>query len=548
MTSSRARAGPARSASRCVPPMAGVRPTTVSTRPKRADSRRQQQVARQRELERRGQAQGVGGEDGRERQLLDGVDHREQLGPQLRRRLSGVRPSKRCTSTPPLTTRPSARTSRPRGGSAATSATAACRRGDHRRVEEVQRRRVEGQDRERALALEAHRLGHQARSAAPAAAISSASPGPGHPRQAQRVVAVARDHVDVEVEDRLPRGGAAGVQEVHAVGAERVLGARGEALGGGGARRQVLVADRQQVGRVLARDDERVAAGGRVDVHEGDGALVLGHDRRGQLPGDDLAEQAVGIAVGHGRMSLFGPPAHGGVLPPTEPLARRACAVRPVTRLRTGTRMYAPWGAPGPAGRSSPAYGRRTVRGGSTSALRPDRSRLRAARVGHRRTYRGHDGVRAGMVEFRRAWKSATLTSDEVIEVDARTIVVTGHVTRLRPLRPARLRRGRWRRRWPRFADGRLLAVTSYPSRDEALAAGPAAPGSEPTDDRGDAVEHRGLHSASGRCTRPAAGRRSSSTSTPTVEWPRRWSRPPATAATRACASGRARRDAPGRA
>ena len=45
------------------------------------------------------------------------------------------------------------------------------------------------------------------------------------------------------------------------------------------------------------------------------------------------------------------------------------------------------------------------------------------------RIYRGHDGVRAGMVEFRRAWKSATLTSDEVIEVDAQTIVVTGHVT-----------------------------------------------------------------------------------------------------------------------
>ena len=45
------------------------------------------------------------------------------------------------------------------------------------------------------------------------------------------------------------------------------------------------------------------------------------------------------------------------------------------------------------------------------------------------RVYRGHDGVRAGMVEFRRAWKSATLTSDEVIEIDPQTIVVTGHVT-----------------------------------------------------------------------------------------------------------------------
>jgi ketosteroid isomerase-like protein len=85
------------------------------------------------------------------------------------------------------------------------------------------------------------------------------------------------------------------------------------------------------------------------------------------------------------------------------------------------------------------------------------------------RTYRGHDGVRAGMVEFRRAWKSATLTSDEVIEVDARTVVVTGHVTAFdhsgRRVYDAPLV---W---MALFSDGRLLAVTSYASRDEALAA-----------------------------------------------------------------------------
>jgi hypothetical protein len=77
--------------------------------------------------------------------------------------------------------------------------------------------------------------------------------------------------------------------------------------------------------------------------------------------------------------------------------------------------------------------------------------------------------VRAGMVEFHRAWKSATLTSDEVIEVDARTIVVTGHVTAFdhsgkrvydAPLVWMAL-----------FSDGRLLGVTSYSSRAEALAA-----------------------------------------------------------------------------
>jgi ketosteroid isomerase-like protein len=83
------------------------------------------------------------------------------------------------------------------------------------------------------------------------------------------------------------------------------------------------------------------------------------------------------------------------------------------------------------------------------------------------RVYRGHDGVRAGMVEFRKAWKSATLTSDEVMEVDAQTIVVTGHVTAFdhsgRRIYDAPLV---W---MARFSDGRLLEVTSYSSRAEAL-------------------------------------------------------------------------------
>ena len=85
------------------------------------------------------------------------------------------------------------------------------------------------------------------------------------------------------------------------------------------------------------------------------------------------------------------------------------------------------------------------------------------------RTYRGHDGVRAGMVEFRRAWKSATLTSDEVVEVDPGTIVVTGHVTAFdhsgKRIYDAPLV-------WMAvFSKGRLLRVTSYSTRAEALAA-----------------------------------------------------------------------------
>ena len=49
-----------------------------------------------------------------------------------------------------------------------------------------------------------------------------------------------------------------------------------EALGGGGARREVLLADVSRSAACVARDDERVPARGRVDVHERDGALVLG--------------------------------------------------------------------------------------------------------------------------------------------------------------------------------------------------------------------------------------------------------------------------------
>jgi ketosteroid isomerase-like protein len=85
------------------------------------------------------------------------------------------------------------------------------------------------------------------------------------------------------------------------------------------------------------------------------------------------------------------------------------------------------------------------------------------------RIYRGHDGVRAGMVEFRKAWKSATLSSDEVIEFDAQTIIVIGHVTAFGHS-GARLYDAPlvW---MAEFSEGRLLRVTSYSTRAEALAA-----------------------------------------------------------------------------
>ena len=81
--------------------------------------------------------------------------------------------------------------------------------------------------------------------------------------------------------------------------ARYAVDAPGQPLGGPHGRRQVLGFDLQQVLGVPAGHDEQMAARGRVDVHEGDGPLVLGDDLAGQLARDDLAEQAVGIGVAH---------------------------------------------------------------------------------------------------------------------------------------------------------------------------------------------------------------------------------------------------------
>jgi ketosteroid isomerase-like protein len=83
------------------------------------------------------------------------------------------------------------------------------------------------------------------------------------------------------------------------------------------------------------------------------------------------------------------------------------------------------------------------------------------------RVYRGHDGVRALMADFRRRWKSATLTSDEIVEVDDVTIVVIGRLTAF-DHSGARVHDGPLS--WvTEFGDGRLLRATSYSGRAEAL-------------------------------------------------------------------------------
>ena len=258
------------------------------------------QVAGQRELEAPGQAERVGGEDRRERQVLDALDELEPAAPHLAA-VSGVRPWNMLTSTPPVHARPSARMSSPRGGSAphlsiaALSAVedllgrrgsaAACRSSGRRAARRARASRARGRSR---------------RSASAAAAISSWSPGAGIHGSSQRVVLVARDDVDVEVEDRLPRRGAARVEQVDAVGAEALARLAARAAARPACTRRGPRRDRRAGPCACSRGiDERVAARRRVDVHE---AIVRSSSSTivaGQLARDDLAEDAVGIR-GHG--------------------------------------------------------------------------------------------------------------------------------------------------------------------------------------------------------------------------------------------------------
>jgi ketosteroid isomerase-like protein len=92
---------------------------------------------------------------------------------------------------------------------------------------------------------------------------------------------------------------------------------------------------------------------------------------------------------------------------------------------------------------------------------------VRAA--GSDRVYLGHDGVRAVMAESRRRWKSITLTSEEIVEVDAVTIVAIARLTAF-DHSGARVHDGplAW---MAEFSDGQLLRATYFPSRAAALGA-----------------------------------------------------------------------------
>jgi hypothetical protein len=66
--------------------------------------------------------------------------------------------------------------------------------------------------------------------------------------------------------------------------------------------RREIVGEVEELDVVVARDDQEVALDDRVDVQEDDRAVGLQDAGRGDLPGDDLAEEAVRVTT-HGGAS-----------------------------------------------------------------------------------------------------------------------------------------------------------------------------------------------------------------------------------------------------
>src|SRR5918999_4296256 len=273
---------------RWVPPISGVRPTTASTSPNWADSAAQiisqaSESSKPAVRHRPWTLASVG--NGRPSILW-------VISSSFRTKstaCSSVRPSKTCTSAPPVKMSPSARTSSARTPSLSAWSSAAResstisppnRLSGGSSITTTPRSPLRSN---LAFATQlAGRLGQLV--------LFDVHRAAGQP---ERIVVVARDHVQVEVEDRLPGRLLAGVQDVDPVAAERVPHALGQPLGGRHGAGQVLLPDLVQVARVRPRDQQRVPASPRVDVHEGDRVLVLLDDLGRPLAGRDGAEDAV---------------------------------------------------------------------------------------------------------------------------------------------------------------------------------------------------------------------------------------------------------------
>jgi hypothetical protein len=143
--------------------------------------------------------------------------------------------------------------------------------------------------------------GQSAVSLAATAAILARVAGRGGPRQPERIVVVAGDHVQMKVEHGLPGGRTGALDDVDAGRSEPLADEPGHPLGEQDAGREVGGLDLEEVRYVRPREDEEMARRRGVDVHQSDRAPALRDVGARQVAGQDPAEDA---RVGHGQQRI----------------------------------------------------------------------------------------------------------------------------------------------------------------------------------------------------------------------------------------------------
>lgn len=111
--------------------------------------------------------------------------------------------------------------------------------------------------------------------------------------EAEAVVFVSRDEVEMEVGDYLTGERAVRLEEVEPLGPQALFERPGDPLGRAGHSLELLRWELEEVAIVPLRDDQGMAPTYGVDVEEGDRPLVLVDDMSRSLVADDPAEGAV---------------------------------------------------------------------------------------------------------------------------------------------------------------------------------------------------------------------------------------------------------------
>jgi len=97
----------------------------------------------------------------------------------------------------------------------------------------------------------------------------------GSPRRNEFVVAITRDEVDVVVENALPRSPAVGLHDVEARRRQPFTQQERNRVNGAHRFGRLVRGQRPQIGRVVARNDERMSRRRLAAVEEGHGGVVL---------------------------------------------------------------------------------------------------------------------------------------------------------------------------------------------------------------------------------------------------------------------------------